>query len=52
MAAIYTIPVFIICVITGNSLFAVVPKLGQKYLLEINLKKLFLIQQKNQNFRS
>ena len=36
-----------LCVIAGNILFAVVPKLGQQNLFEINLKKLFLINHKN-----
>jgi hypothetical protein len=42
-----------LCVIAGNSLFAEMPKLGQKNLFEINLKKLFLIHcKKLKTFRS
>jgi len=44
MAATHTVAIFIVlCVITGNVLSSVVPKLGQKNLFEINLKKIFLI---------
>jgi hypothetical protein len=40
-----------LCVITGNILFAVVPKLGQKNLIEINLKIIFNPSYKRQNFQ-
>ena len=36
-----------LCVTAGNSLFAVVLKLGQKNLFEINNKKIILIHRKN-----
>jgi len=45
MAATHTVAIFIVLyVITGNVLYLVVPKLVQKNLFEINLKKLFLIR--------
>jgi len=36
-AATFTIPVFFLCVIAGNRLFAVVLKLGKNNLFELNL---------------